>query len=144
MAHPSQWRDGRRGRSPVSGGSWSDTEDQDSKPGHRRPYSPVAETVSIFECIKCLLLNSKKYCSLKYIIFVGERYLQFVLNIWLFAAVPEGPDLRDEAPGQRAAGGRRLLAGAGHVEAGVGARGPGPRQAKRPPGATRLSRCPVV
>ena len=80
-------------------------------------------------------------------IFVGEKYLQFVLsnkNIWLFAAVPEGPDLRDEAPGQRAAGGRRLLAGAGHVEAGVGARGPGPRQAKRPPGAPRLSRRPVV
>ena len=134
MAHPSQWRDGRRGRSPVSGGSWSDTEDQDSKPGHRRPYSPVAETVSIFECIKYLLLNSEKYFSL---VFLNK-------NIWLFAAVPEGPDLRDEAPGQRAAGGRRLLAGAGHVEAGVGARGPGPRQAKRPPGAPRLSRRPVV
>ena len=66
------------------------------------------------------------------------------IKIFGFAAVPEGPDLRDEAPGQRAAGGRRLLAGAGHVEAGVGARGPGPRQAKRPPGAPRLSRRPVV
>ena len=66
MAHPSQWRDGRRGRSPVSGGSWSDTEDQDSKPGHRRPYSPVAETVSrYFLMNKIFSSQLEKYSSSK-------------------------------------------------------------------------------
>ena len=54
MAHPSNWRHDRRHRqSPsVSGGSWSeDDTDKAAGPGHkpadnRRPYSPVAETVS--------------------------------------------------------------------------------------------------
>ena len=63
MANPSSWRDRRR--SPVSGGSWSDddppNEGRQERPEassllhrsaldiqgeHRRPYSPVAETVS--------------------------------------------------------------------------------------------------
>ena len=64
MANPSNWRDRRR--SPLSGGSWSDddppNEGRQERPEassllhhrsaldiqgeHRRPYSPVAETVS--------------------------------------------------------------------------------------------------
>ena len=38
----------------------------------------------------------------------------------IFAAVPEGPDLRNEAAGQRAAGGGGLLDCHRHLEAGVG------------------------
>ena len=65
MANPSNWRDRRR--SPLSGGSWSDDDPPnegrperpeassmlhhrsalDLQAEHRRPYSPVAETVSI-------------------------------------------------------------------------------------------------
>ncbi len=67
MAHPSQWRDRGR-RSPASAsGSWSDPDDTaDSKPSqgnrsgqpdHRRPYSPVAETV-IDNLVELLLICS--------------------------------------------------------------------------------------
>ena len=71
MAHPSQWRDRGR-RSPASAsGSWSDPDDTaDSKPSqgnrsgqpdHRRPYSPVAETV--IDLIELMLLLICSCCS---------------------------------------------------------------------------------
>ena len=55
-----------------------------------------------------------------------------VLGFWglLLAAVPEGPDLRNEAAGQRAAGGGGLLDGHRHLEAGVGTRRAGENQMK--------------
>ena len=66
MAHPSQWRDRGR-RSPASAsGSWSDPDDTaDSKPSqghrpgqadHRRPYSPVAETLFRKDLISAMKL----------------------------------------------------------------------------------------
>ena len=46
------------------------------------------------------------------------------------SAVPEGPDLCNEAAGQRAAGGGGLLDGHRHMEAGVGTRRAGQNQIK--------------
>ena len=120
MAHPSHWRHDRRQarQSPsVSGGSWSDDDTDKGGPGHkpaesRRPYSPVAETVSQFlKCILSLEIFHHMQFSTDFsiifskLIFVDMRLL-FVRHIFTIlrmscnvciSAVPERSDLSHEA-----------------------------------------------
>ena len=80
MAHPSAWRQERRG-------SWSDDDGpvpgQKPDPGTRRPYSPVAETVSIksFKVVLKKILMFFFYQLFLYFMFLTSKTFCLLLKM---------------------------------------------------------------